>query len=90
MGSRIVMGSGNGVGRRQDVTKLAPMIGAARLVRAYTTTQRLKDNRRTTLEGGGSAFAGVRQAVVRHPFAAGFGGTLLAIGHSRGQTVRQG
>lgn len=90
MGARILMSSGNGVGRRQDVSKLAPAIGAARAVRSYTLTQRLRDNRRTQLEGGGSAFAGVRQAMVRHPFAAGFGGTLLAIGRSRGQTVRQG
>ena len=88
MGARIAMGSGNGHGRKlssDEINKAMPMVGAARLVRAYTATQKGRDNRRTELQGGGNAFV---QAARKHPFAAGFGGTLIAIRTIQGATQR--
>lgn len=87
MAGRIPMGSGNGIGRRQDVSKIAPAIGAARTVRAYTLTQKLRDNRRTQIQGGGSSFGNI---VRRHPFLAGMGGTLIAINTIQGSRTTGG
>ena len=66
-------GHGYGYGSKINFSK-TEMIGPATLVRAIE--QRRKSNRRTTLTGGGAAFA------------AGFGGTLLAMRIARGVADR--
>lgn len=88
MGARIQMGSPGGHGRRMthdEIEKQLPMLGAARLVAASTALSRGRQNRRTELQGGGNPFV---QAARKHPFAAGFGGALIAIRTIQGDTVR--
>ena len=60
------------------------MYGAASLIRVPRSKQQL--NRRSELQGGGQSFVGA--VANKHPFAVGFGATLIAQRTIHGDTVR--
>lgn len=80
--SGLVMYSGGGHGRRMspdEISKQLSLPGVPHL-------DRKQAKRRLELQGGGV----LERTYQRHPFIAGFGGTLIALKLIHGETVRQG